>query len=422
MSRNPSGTNWAGNVRYRARRLHEPTSVDELRRLLPGLRRARVLGSRHSFNDIADTDGDLVSLGRLPRRVQIQPQARRATVDGGARYGDICHVLEQAGSGLHALASLPHISVAGAVATATHGSGDGIASLAGAVVGLEFVTPTGDLVHIDATSDPELMQGATVSLGALGAVVSVALAIEPTYRMRQDVYEDLGVDAFAEHFDAITASCDSASFFTTWAPRGFHQVWLKRRVLDPDAFAAPATLFGAARADRPLHPIPGFPAEACTTQLGVPGPWHERAPHFRFEHTPSSGDELQSEYYIRRADAPVAAGALFRLGARISALVQTSEIRTVAAEDLWLSPAYGRASATIHFTWVPDWEAVRTVLPAVEAALAPYAPRPHWAKLSTIPEATLRASYERLPAFAELTRRFDPQGILRNDFMDRLLG
>lgn len=430
MSTTGIGTNWAGNVRYRARRLHEPTSIDELRRLMPGLRHARIIGSRHSFNDIADTDGDLVSLRRLPRSIRIDPVHSLVTVDGGARYGDICPTLDAAGFALPALASLPHISVAGAIATATHGSGDRIASLAGSVVGLELVTASGDLIAIDRGSGEASLDGVIVSLGALGAVASVTLAAEPTYAMRQDVYEDLSQEAFSDHFHAITSSCDSASFFTTWAPGvGFHQVWLKRRMAavgrrERSATApaeVPATLYGARRADRPLHPIPGMSADACTAQMGAPGPWYERAPHFRFDHTPSSGAELQSEFYIDRADAPAAAAALFRLGDRFSPLVQASEIRTVPAEDLWLSPAYRRASATIHFTWVPDWTAVRTVLPLVEAALARFQPRPHWAKLHMLPETTVRSSYDQLPAFAELSRRFDPKAVFRNAYMDRLL-
>jgi alditol oxidase len=416
------GTNWAGNLRYRARRLHEPTSIEDVRRLLPGLRRARVLGSRHSFNDLADTDGDLISLARLPRQVRIDPVARAVTVDGGARYGDVCATLERAGFALHALASLPHISVAGATATATHGSGDGTTSLASAVVGLDLVTADGDMVHIDAARDPGRLEGATVSLGALGAVVSLTLAIEPSYRMRQDVYEGLTIEAFTDHVDTITHSCDSASFFTTWAPgEGFHQVWLKRRVDGATPTSVVGSLFGARLAERPVHPIRGMPPEACTTQLGVPGPWHQRAPHFRFEDPPSAGAELQSEYFIARADAPAAVLALSTLGERLAPIVLASEIRTVAADDLWLSPAYHRASATIHFTWIPDPAAVRAVLPFVEAALAPFEPRPHWAKVSGIPPATIRSAYDRLPAFEALARDVDPKGVFRNQYLDRLL-
>jgi xylitol oxidase len=427
----PTGTNWAGNIRYRARRLHAPASLDELRRLLPTLQRARILGSRHSFNDIADADGDQVSLHRLPRTVRIDPLQRRVTVDGGARYGDICAALHAAGFALPALASLPHISVAGAVATATHGSGDRNGSLASSVVGLEIVTASGDLVAIDGSSDDIPLAAVVVSLGALGAMSSLTLAIEPTFQMRQDVYEGLTPAAFAEHVDGITSSCDSASFFTTWLPDiGFHQVWLKRRVVPvrdaPDGSAAaptdvPATLFGARRATRAWHPIPALPADACTTQLGVPGPWHERAPHFRFDHTPSSGAELQSEFYVDRADARAAVAALFELAPVLAPVVQVSEIRTVAAEDLWLSPAYRRASVTIHFTWIPDWDAVRAVLPSVEAAIEPFEPRPHWAKLSTLPAGSIRASYGQLPAFTALTRRFDPSGVFRNEYLERLL-
>jgi xylitol oxidase len=422
------GSNWAGNLRYRARRLHTPSSVDEVRRLVPTISAARTLGSRHSFNDIADTDGDLISLAGLPRVLRIDRAARTVDIDGGARYGDICQPLEQAGLALHALASLPHISVAGACATASHGSGDDVMGLATAVVGLELVTADGDLVTLDRTSHPESFDGCVVSLGALGVVVGLTLAVEPSYRMRQHVYEGLSLDAYAANVETLTRSADSVSAFTRWRrDEGFHQVWLKRRVTDGASPGAPAdappeALFGATPAQHALHPIPGMSPQACTEQLGVPGPWHERAPHFRLDHTPSSGDELQSEYLVGRQHTAAAVQALFDLGERIAALVQVSEIRTIAADEHWLSPMYRRPSTAIHFTWVPDWPAVREVLPMIEDALAPFGARPHWGKLSTMPAAAIRSQYERWQAFVALVDEFDPAGRFRNPYLERLLG
>ena len=165
-----------------------------------------------------------------------------------------------------------------------------------------------------------------------------------------------------------------------------------------------------------------MPADACTEQLGVPGPWHERLPHFRMDHTPSSGAELQSEYLIPRHHAVAALRAVDAVRDRFAPLLQVSELRTVAADGLWLSTAYGRPSVAIHFTWQPDWEAVRRVLPTVEAALAPFEPRPHWGKLFTMSPEAVRSTYERLPRFVELADRHDPERRFRNAFLDRWLG
>ena len=282
-------TNWAGNHVYAARRLHEPTSVEELQELVRVSHSLRVLGSRHSFNDVADCPGDLVSLRRLPRILELDPAGMTATVDGGSHYGELCSSLHAAGFALHNLASLPHISVAGACATATHGSGDRLGNLATAVTAIELVGPDGELSAFSRVGDPDVFDGMVVALGGLGAVTKVTLEVQPTFEMRQDLYEGLPLMRALDHFDEITASADSVSLFTTWRTPTFEQVWLKRRLPAAEALAPPDTVFGAARARVPLHPISGAPTDACTEQLGVPGPWHERMPHFRIEHTPELG-------------------------------------------------------------------------------------------------------------------------------------
>lgn len=418
--------NWAGNIEYRAHTIHHPTSVEEVQELVRGLRRIRALGSRHSFSDIADTDGDLVSLADVPRMIEIDPVARTVTIDGGIRYGELCRGLDQAGWALPNLASLPHISVAGAVATATHGSGDRAANLASSVAAIELIGADGERRSFSRAADREVFDGVVVSLGALGIVTRLTLDLEPAYRMYQHVYEGLPYAAWAENLDAITAAGYSVSCFADWRSEAFPQVWVKRRVDAPDAAAGrladpPDSLFGAVPATSPRHPIPTMDPAACTPQLGVIGPWHERIPHFRLEHTPSAGDELQSEYIVDRSAAVDAFLALTAMSDRLAPLVQVSELRTIAGDNAWLSPSHGRDSVSIHFTWLPDWTAVRSLLPTIEATLAPYRARPHWGKLFTMGPAGVRERYDRLPDFVRLATTLDPTGTFRNDYVDRLV-
>jgi alditol oxidase len=411
--------NWAGNQSYRASAVREPTSVEEIQELVRGSTRIRALGSRHSFNDIADTTGDHVSLAALPRRLEIDGSAARVTIDGGVRYGDLCEPLDEGGSALHNMASLPHISVAGSCATGTHGSGERSGSLATAVIALELVRGDGELVTID-NSEPERLAAAIVSLGALGIVTALTLEVEPSYQVRQDVYDRLPLAEVLSRFGEIGAAADSVSLFLDWRGPVVDQLWLKHR-LDGQPFDPPPTLFGGLRATGERHPIRALSSDACTAQLGRPGAWYERLPHFRLDHTPSAGDELQSEYLVAREDAVDALVALDPLRDRIAPLIHVSEIRWIAADELWLSPAHRRDSVAIHFTWQSDWPAVRDVLPAVEAALAPFRPRPHWGKLFTLSPTDVQEGYPRLTDFRALAERMDPAGKFRNAFLDRLV-
>jgi alditol oxidase len=414
--------NWAGNHTYRSRQVLEPESVEELAGIVAASDRVRALGTRHSFNDLADTTGDHVSLARLAVPISIDRQAMTVTVGGGQRYGELCQTLESAGLALANLASLPHISVAGACATGTHGSGVGNVNLAAAAAAVEIVRADGEIERIDRATPGDALHGAVVSLGALGVVTSVTLDVEPAFRMRQDLYEDLALAHLIGHFDEVVSAAYSVSVFTDWGEPSFHQVWLKSRLEGADASEAPAPeLFGARLADRDLHPIRGLSPDACTSQRGRPGPWHERLPHFRLDHTPSAGDELQSEYLVARSDAVPALTALEGMRHRLAPLVQVSEIRTVAADELWLSPAYRRNSVAFHFTWKPDISRVMDVLRDVEAVLEPFEPRPHWGKLFTIDAERLQSRYERRPDFLTLARRIDPDGKFRNDFVDRFV-
>ncbi|MEW9553042.1 FAD-binding protein [Nonomuraea sp. NPDC050783] len=397
-------TNWAGNTAFRASNVHHPSSIDELRRLVAGSAQVRALGSGHSFNDVADTTGDLVILDRMPDAVEIDTAAAQVRVPARTTYARLAALLDERGLALANLASLPHISVAGSVATGTHGSGDTIQGLAAAVASLDLVTADGSLLTLS-RGDADF-PGAVVALGALGVVTSLTLDLVPAFEVRQYVREGLPIEALA-HFDDIMAAGYSVSLFTDWRET---RVWLKRteELTDPD-------WYGTRPADRPRHPLPTMPADPCTRQLGVPGPWHERLPHFRADFEPSgAGDELQSELILPREHAVKALRELYTIGERIRPVLQISEVRTIAADELWLSPFRGRDSVGIHFTWVKDPEAVRPVLELVEETLAPFEPRPHWGKLFTRwPECPDR--------FRSLARRLDPGGTFANGFVRRLL-
>ena len=411
-----SRTNWAGNVTFTAARVGRPATVVQLRELIAGSTKARAVGSGHSFSRIADTTGVLLSLDDLPRMVWIDEERLAVTVGAAVRYGELAARLHQAGYALPNLASLPHICVAGACATGTHGSGDGNACLAAAVSAVEMVTADGELVTVSRTSDG--FAGLVVALGALGVVTSLTLTIEPAFTVRQWVYDDLPRNQLDAHFAEIFASAYSVSVFTDWRPPYTGRVWLKHRVSADDSWTPQPRWLDARLADVALHPVPGMDPAHTTQQLGVPGPWFERLPHFRPEYTPSSGDELQSEYLVPRELAVQALAALNPIARQIAPVLRIAEIRTIAADDLWLSPCYRRDSAAFHFTWRPDAEAVTPVLAAIEERLAPFGARPHWGKLFVMNPAPL---YPRLPDFRNLMARYDPDGKFRNEFIDRYL-
>ncbi|MFI6691012.1 FAD-binding protein [Streptomyces sp. NPDC050433] len=417
-----SGSNWAGNIVFSADRVHRPTTLDELRAIVAGGSRVRALGSGHSFNRIADTDGTLVSLSGLPQTVEVDSAARTVRVGGGVRYAELARTVHARGLALHTMASLPHISVAGSVATGTHGSGDSAGSLATAVRTVELVTADGDSLTLDREKDGERFAGSVVALGALGVVTSLTLDLVPAFDVRQFVHTGLPLDVLAEHFDAITTAAYSVSLFTDWSAPRFGQVWLKHLIDDTAAPGSPDPDFPwADPADEPMHPVPGMPAKHCTEQLGVPGPWHARLPHFRAEFTPSNGEELQSEYLVPRRHAVAALRAVAALGPVMAPVLLVSEMRTVAADGLWLSPAEGRDTVSLHFTWVKDTAKVLPVIARVEAALEGLDARPHWGKVFTTAPAVLRGRYPRMADFLELRASLDPAVKFTNDFLRRLL-
>lgn len=403
-------TNWAGTYRYRARRWHRPASVEQLQEIVARAADVRVLGSRHSFTAIADAD-ELISLEELPAPVTVDRDAGTVSLGGGTTYGELVRRLADEGLALANLASLPHISVAGAVATATHGSGVRNGNLATAVAALEIVTSSGELVTA-ARGDADF-DGQVVGLGALGVVTRITLDVEPAFEVRQHVFEGLSWSALTEHFDEIVCAGYSVSVFSRRLD-AVDMVWVKSRLDE----AAPAGLLDARPAIHDRNPIVGEDPAACTPQLGRPGPWHDRLPHFRMGFTPSAGVEIQSEYLLPRAHAVAAIEALRSLADRIGPLLLVCEIRTVAADDLWMSTSYGRDSVAVHFTWRRLPEDVAAVLVHVENAFAPFGARPHWGKVFLADAPSIAPRYERHADFVRLVERIDPRGAFRNAWLE----
>ncbi|MEA2247197.1 MAG: alditol oxidase, partial [Solirubrobacteraceae bacterium] len=406
--------NWGANHAYGPGPLRRPTTLEQVRDIVASTARVRVLGSRHSFTDIADS-GELMTLEGLPADVRVDHAGGTVSFGAALAYGQLAEALDAEGVALANLASLPHTSVAGAVATATHGSGDRNGNLATAVAALELVTSGGDL--ITAARGDRDFDGLVVGLGAAGVVTRITLDVEPAYEVRQRVFEGLAWDALLEHFDEITAAGDSVSVFTRWG-QTVDQVWVKTRVTGaPEELRG--DLFGAVPATVERHPILGADAAAATPQLGAAGPWFERLSHFRMGFTPSAGEEIQSEYFVLRRHAGAAIEALRNLSSTITPLLQVSEIRTIAADRLWMSPQYGQDTVGIHFTWKPDQAAVERALHDIEATLLPLGALPHWGKLFLAGAEDLAPRYERLSDFRALADRLDPRGAFRNAWTER---
>lgn len=406
------GSNWAGNVTFGAGRVHQPESVDSLRRIVHGSRHVRALACGHSFSRVADTTGDLVLLDGLPKTLTIDPTDSTVTVASGMSYTELAEELSRAGFALSNMASIPDISIAGSCATGTHGSGDTQRVLAASVAAMKLVAADGELVELRRDLDRDSFRGSVVALGALGIVTQLTLDIEPAYDMSQQVTLGVPLDDIEDGLDDLFSAGYSVSAFTDWYG-GEASVWLKRRVDHP------ALKWSAGRqAQQAVHPVPGMSPGLCTEQLGVVGPWHERLPHFRPTPTLEAGNELQSEVFVPRHVAQRAISALREIGSLFAPVLLVSEMRTVRGDDLWLSPAYGRDSVTFHFTWTADESAVLPAVAAIEEGLLPFDPRPHWGKLTTMSPRRVIASYERASDFGRLMVEYDPTFKFRNDFVN----
>lgn len=407
--------NWAGNYTYKAKNLYEPKTVEEVQALIQKLESQKALGSCHCFNNIADSPLNQISTKGLKGVISLNEEDMTLTVGAGSKYGEFAPELHQRGYAVHNLASLPHISVAGACATATHGSGVMNGNLATSIAAMELVDGKGGIIELK--RGDEAFNGAVVNLGALGIITKVTLDIQKTFDVRQDVFQNLPLDSLKENFDAILSGGYSVSLFTDWQNQLISQVWVKRRV-NEEVKDLGDDYYGAKAATRNLHPIVALSAENCTEQMGVPGPWYDRLPHFKMGFTPSSGEELQSEFFVPRERALEAILALEKKRERIYPQLMITEIRTIAADDLWMSPCYGQDCVSIHFTWKQNPKEVGELIAMIETELEPFQYRPHWGKLFSIAPSVLASRYEKLPEFIALAKQFDPSGKFKNDYLN----
>jgi xylitol oxidase len=414
VSNSEGEKNWAGNITYSTTKIDRPSSVEEIQELVRDHASLRTLGSRHSFNRIADSSQLLVSMENMQEVLALDKVQHQVKIQSGCRYGDIALFLHENGYALHNLASLPHITVAGAVATATHGSGVKNQSLASAVSALEFVDGRGQLVTVSRQESPDIFDGMVVSLGAIGIVTSLTLDLQPAFEMKQTVYLDLPFSSLQKDFLKIVSSAYSISLFTDWTSNTVGEVWVKQKSDE----ACTERIEDALAATEDVHPIHGESAVNVTTQRGIAGPWYERLPHFKMGFKPSAGAELQSEFFMPLEMAVDAMRALQELSALIKPVLLISEIRTIAADNFWMSPFYHRTSVAFHFTWKQEVERVMKVLPVIEAALMPFGVRAHWGKLFTLSPGYIGSQYEKLQDFKALLKRFDPEGKFRNDYVN----
>jgi alditol oxidase len=412
--------NWAGSFEYSTGNVHYPETTEQLQDIILRCDRLRPLGSRHSFNRIADSKQNLVSMQAFNKVVSLDKNLNTITVEGGIKYGELCQYLYDNGYALHNLASLPHISIAGSVATATHGSGVRNGNLATSVSAIEFVNASGEIIRLS-RQDGERFYGAVVGLGALGVVTKITLDLLPAFEVRQVVYRNLAMAELEKNLFAILSAGYSVSLFTDWRNKKITQLWIKTQDENGTPIESAPEFYGARLATRNLHPVESQSSENCTPQMGVAGPWHERLPHFKMGFQPSTGEELQCEYFIPIEHAFDAIMAMEQLHEKISPHLYISEIRSIAADDFWLSPCYKKNCIAIHTTWKQDTVTVMKLIPELEEKLEPFHAIPHWAKLFTMSPSGLQQRFEKIGKFRKLAQEHDPNGKFRNEFLDRYI-
>ena len=409
-------TNWAGNYTYKADTIYEPKSVKEVQQLVKKLDIQKALGSTHCFNNIADSPKNQISTKNLNKVIELDKTNKTLTIEAGARYGDFAEMLHEEGFALHNLASLPHISVAGACATATHGSGVNNKNLAGQVLSVELVKPDGSLLNLN-REHPDFA-AVVVGLGAFGIITKVTLMLQDTFEVQQEVFLDLPLESVISNFEGIMSSGYSVSLFTDWQDNKVSEVWIKRKV-SQEMLELGNDFYGATAAKKNIHPIVALDAVNCTEQMGIPGPWYDRLPHFKMGFTPSAGEELQSEYFVPREHAVEALLAIEKMKDEIFPHILISEIRTIAADNFWMSPCYKQDCITIHTTWKQKPKEVMALLPKFEKALAPFNTKPHWGKLFTVDPETLQGRYEKHSDFVALAKSYDPEGKFKNGYLTK---
>jgi xylitol oxidase len=427
-------SNWGGNFRFSTTDIRFPRSLDEVVDAVkegapkstpggvgPPVKHLRALGSRHSFSKIADTAEMLVSLSAMNRILAVNPgsatEAPTITVEGGAIYTDVTPFVEFIGAAFHNQLTLSEVSVAGSINTGAHGTGITNGILATQVRSVELVLANGTVTTLRKGVDAAF-PAAVVGLGAFGVVTKVELEMQASYQMTQHVFLNLPFTTLTDQFDTIMSSAYTVQAWTDWSdPTNFNQVWVGDRDDDAADFSTAPAFYGATRAPAQVTPVAALPPTYVVPQ-GVAGPWNERLVCYRLGLSGFNGDEIQSEYILPITNAKAALEAIAALATQIAPLCYVSVVRTIAADDFWLSPAYGRDSVAIHFTWKPQLDAVVALLPTIESALAGLDAVPHWGKFFTMAPSVFLQRYDKLAEWKATAAAYDPSGRFRNAFLN----
>lgn len=407
--------NWSENFTFEATGVERPKTIAQLQDVVAAAPRAKAVGTRHCFTRIADSPGGvLVDTSGLDVGVTVDHDTMTATVPAGWSYSKIVAELEAQGVALPNLASLPHVSIAGATATGTHGSGDTNQVMAACMSGIELVDGEGELRTID-SGHPDL-KALSVGLGAFGIFTTLTVDVEPSYLVQGAYFRETSWQNLLDNLDDVMASAYSVNLHAAYSDTNVRGIWSKYRLEGSEPLDLPDELFGMTRVEGQLTP-------GKNTIINEPGPWSERLAHFTPESAPSAeGDELQTEYFVDRKHGAAAINALRKMGADLDPHLHGTEIRTVASDDLWLSPCYRRETLSLGMTWRKHEPEVRALLPRMEEALAPFEARPHWAKLFAYDRSALLDQFEHLDATLTLAESYDPNGTFNNPYLERIRG
>ncbi len=408
--------NWARNLEFSAGEFLEINSISQLQEVINNSDKVKVLGTGHSFSPIADTSGSLISIKKLDPEIHIDSKMQTVSVSAGTSYAQLARYLEANGWALENLASLGEITVAGAIMTGTHGSGSSNTVLSNAVVEIEMILASGEKLLLN-QQNLEEFNGFIVSFGALAVFTRLKLKIVKSFSIKQIVYENITSKSVSEYFDEIFDNAYSVSYFNSWAKNSTGQIWMKF-LSDKDTSTLPKNAFGGNLAVANQHPVKVNDPSTCTEQMGAPGKWLYRLPHFKLDSSPASGDEVQTEYLVDRKYVKEYIEELSLIGDEIADKVYATEIRTIKADNLWLSGAYERPTVGFHFTWKKSAD-IETFLPKIEQILGQNGGRPHWGKLFSTNKNQLITRYPKFSNFQQLLKKYDPDGKFRNQFIDR---
>ena len=429
----PLWRNWAGDQRCAPVGIERPASEQEvgeaLRRAVRGGLRVRVAGAGHSFTDIACTDGVMLSLDRMSRLLEADPRSGRVRVQAGIRLHDLSIELAGRGLALENLGDVDTQTLAGALSTGTHGTGASFGNLSSQVTGLRMVSPGGEIVDCSTEKEPELFRAARVGLGALGVITEVTLRCMPIYTLhRIDEPRPLeptlaGLDDHAgrhDHFELFVFPYTETALTRTTerTDRDPVPVDARRRWID-EVVLQNGLLDAVCRAGRAVPRMVPTLNRTVTAAMGRA----ERLDHsHRVYATPRLVRFTEMEYAIPRAAAAEAVRRVLTLIERRRLPVAFPvEVRFAAGDDAFLSPSHERESCyvAVHMYRGVEFE---SYFRAVESIMTGYGGRPHWGKRHYRTAETLGPLYPCWQRFAAVRERLDPDGVLANDYTDRVLG